>query len=110
MSALVGVAAALTALMVAAAVALTIARMLRGPGTADRAVALDLLGMIAVSGCGLLALGIGNIALLDIGLGLGLVGFISAIAMAGLMARAPQRALRGREAAEDDPAREETPR
>jgi multisubunit Na+/H+ antiporter MnhF subunit len=106
-SGLVGVAGALAAALVAAAVALTVSRMLRGPGTADRAVALDLLGMIAVSGCGLLALAVGNIALLDIGLGLGLVGFISAIAVAGLMARAPQREVRE---AEDAAGREETPR
>ncbi len=97
MSALVGTAAALTAAMVAAAIALTVARMLKGPGTADRAVALDLLGLTAVSVCGLLAFAVGNIALLDIALGLGLVGFISAIAVAGLMARAPQREVRERQ-------------
>jgi multisubunit Na+/H+ antiporter MnhF subunit len=97
MSALVGTAAALTAAMVAAAIALTVARMLKGPGTADRAVALDLLGLIAVSVCGLLAFAVGNVALLDVALGLGLVGFISAIAVAGLMARAPQREVRERE-------------
>jgi multisubunit Na+/H+ antiporter MnhF subunit len=97
MSALVGTAAALTAAMVAAAIMLTVARMLKGPGTADRAVALDLLGLIAVSVCGLLAFAVGDIALLDIALGLGLVGFISAIAVAGLMARAPQREVRERE-------------
>lgn len=91
MSALVGIALSLTAAMVVAAVGLTVFRMLTGPGTADRAVALDLLGLLAVSGCALLALGVGNIALLDIGLGLGLVGFVSAIAVAGLMARSPQR-------------------
>lgn len=99
MSGLVGVAGGLTAALVVAAVVLTVWRMLRGPGTADRAVALDLLGLIAVSGCALLALGIGNIALLDIALGLGLVGFISAIAVAGLMARAPQKEVHEREAA-----------
>jgi multisubunit Na+/H+ antiporter MnhF subunit len=109
MSGLVGVAGALTAALVAAAVGLTVARMLRGPGTADRAVALDLLGMIAVSGCALLALGVGNVALLDIGLGLGLVGFISAIAVAGLMARAPQREVRERDE-EDTATGEEGPR
>lgn len=107
MSGLVGVAGGLTAALVAVAVVLTVSRMLRGPGTADRAVALDLLGLIAVSGCALLALGIGNIALLDIALGLGLVGFISAIAVAGLMARAPQQEVRERE---PDTAEEETPR
>ena len=109
MSGLVGVAGGLTAALVAVAVVLTVARMVRGPGTADRAVALDLLGMIAVSGCALLALAVGNIALLDIALGLGLVGFISAIALAGLMARAPQSEVRERDD-EDTATREETPR
>lgn len=109
MSGLVGVAGALTAALVVVAVALTVARMLQGPGTADRAVALDLLGLLAVSGCALLALGIGNIALLDIALGLGLVGFISAIAMAGLMARAPQGEVRERDDEDTAPGKD-TPR
>ena len=97
MSALVAAAASLAALMVLAAVGLTVWRLLRGPGTADQAVALDMLGLLAVSGCGLLAFAIGNIALLDIALGLALVGFVSAIAVAGLMARAPQPETRDRE-------------
>lgn len=84
---------ALTAsgIMVGIAVVLTAWRMLRGPGVADRAVAMDLLGLLAVAAAALLALGAGHLALLDIGLGLGLVGFVGAIGVASFIERASRR-------------------
>lgn len=77
----------LAGLMLAAAVALTAWRMLRGPGIADRAVAMDLLGLLAVGAATLAALGGGHVALLDVALGLGLVGFIGAVGVAAFIAR-----------------------
>ncbi|GGG40319.1 hypothetical protein GCM10010964_29900 [Caldovatus sediminis] len=84
------VALALSALMIAAAVALASWRMVRGPGIADRAVAMDLLGLLALTGSALAALAAGHLALLDVALGLGLIGFIGAVAMAGFIERASQ--------------------
>lgn len=81
-------------LMLVAAVALTGWRMLRGPGLADRAVALDLLGLLAVAATGMIALVTGHLALLDVALGLGLVGFVSAIGLAGFIERAGARAAK----------------
>lgn len=85
---LVGIAIALAALLLSAAVALTAWRMLRGPGIADRAVAMDLLGLLAVGATALAALAGGRIALLDVALALGLVGFIGAVGVAAFIVRA----------------------
>jgi multisubunit Na+/H+ antiporter MnhF subunit len=81
--------------MLVTAVGLTGWRMLRGPGLADRAVALDLLGLLAIAATGLIALGSGHLALLDVALGLGLVGFVSVIGLAGFIERAGARAAKG---------------
>ncbi len=84
---LLGAAMALAALLLAAAVGLTGWRMLRGPGIADRAVAMDLLGLLALGATTLVALAGGHLALLDIALGLGLVGFIGAVGVAAFITR-----------------------
>lgn len=94
---LLGIALALAGLMVAVAVGLTAWRMLRGPGIADRAVAFDLLGLLAVTGVALAALIGGHLALLDIALGLGLVGFIGTIGVAAFI----ERAARAKEARDE---------
>lgn len=85
---LMGAALTLSALLLAAAVALTGWRMLRGPGIADRAVAMDLLGLLAVGATTLAAVAGGHLALLDIALGLGLVGFVGAVGVAAFITRA----------------------
>jgi multisubunit Na+/H+ antiporter MnhF subunit len=79
-----------SAIMVAGAVGLTGWRMLVGPGIADRAVAMDLLGLLAVAATALVALGGGHLPLLDIALGLGLVGFIGAVGVAAFIKRASE--------------------
>lgn len=83
-----GAAMALSGVMLTIAVALTGWRMLRGPGVADRAVAMDLLGLLAVGTTALVALAAGHLALLDVALGLGLVGFVGAVGVAAFIARA----------------------
>jgi multisubunit Na+/H+ antiporter MnhF subunit len=87
MTGLLGAAVAASALMLGAAVALTAWRMLRGTGVADRAVAMDLLGLLAVATAALVALSAGHLALLDIALGLGLVGFVAAVGVAAFIER-----------------------
>lgn len=88
---MIEIAIALSALMIGAAFALTGWRMLRGPAIADRAVGMDLLGLLAVAAAALLALSSGHLALLDIALGLGLVGFVAAIGVAAFIERASAR-------------------
>jgi multisubunit Na+/H+ antiporter MnhF subunit len=85
---LIGAALALSAMLLATAVALTAWRMLRGPGIADRAVAMDLLGLLAVGATTLAAVAGGHLALLDIALGLGLVGFVGPVGVAAFITRA----------------------
>jgi len=64
------------------ALLLALVRLFRGPGLADRIVALDLLTTLSVSLIGVVALRTGIALQLDIALALCLVGFVSTIALA----------------------------
>lgn len=80
------VAAALIAVL-ALSLALAAWRMLRGPGYADRFVALDMLTAVVVSIAALTALATGRGAFLDVGLGAALINFVSTCAFAAFLAR-----------------------
>jgi multicomponent Na+:H+ antiporter subunit F len=80
------VAAALVAVL-ALALALAAYRMLRGPGYADRFVALDMLTAVVVSIAALTALATGRRAFLDVGLGAALINFVSTCAFATFLER-----------------------
>ena len=62
-------------------------RLLAGPTTADRVVALDLLFAVAIVMCIGAALVSRNAAFLDVAVGLSLVGFVGTIAWARLVER-----------------------
>ncbi|HEX6052432.1 MAG TPA: monovalent cation/H+ antiporter complex subunit F [Gemmatimonadaceae bacterium] len=76
-------------LMVVLAVSLALAgyRMLRGPGYADRFVALDMLTAVVVAFCALTALATGHGAFVDVGLGAALINFVSTCAFATFLER-----------------------
>jgi multicomponent Na+:H+ antiporter subunit F len=82
-------AAVATALIAALAVPLALAayRMIKGPGYADRVVALDMLTAVAVSLAALTAVATGRGAFLDIGLGIALINFASTCAFATFLER-----------------------
>ena len=80
------VASVLTAVL-ALSLALTAYRMLRGPGYADRFVALDMLTAVVVCGAALTALATGRGAFLDVGLGVALINFASTCAFAAFLER-----------------------
>ena len=61
--------------------------MIRGPGYADRVVALDMLTGVAVSLAALTAVATGRGAFLDIGLGVALINFASTCAFATFLER-----------------------
>ena len=82
------VAAALIAVL-AVPLALAAYRMIRGPGYADRIVALDMLTGVVVSLAALTALATGRGAFLDIGLGVALINFASTCAFAAFLERKP---------------------
>ena len=78
-----------TILMVVLALAVALAgyRMIKGPGYADRFVALDMLTGVAVAFSALTAVATGRGAFLDVGLGLALVNFVSTCAFATFLER-----------------------
>jgi multicomponent Na+:H+ antiporter subunit F len=67
--------------------ALAAYRMIRGPGYADRVVALDMLTGVVVSLAALTAVATGRGAFLDIGLGVALINFASTCAFATFLER-----------------------
>jgi multicomponent Na+:H+ antiporter subunit F len=82
--------AALAAVLVAVLalpLALAAYRMIRGPGYADRFVALDMLTAVVVALAALTAVATGRGAFLDIGLGVALINFASTCAFATFLER-----------------------
>ena len=84
-----------TALIAVLALPLALAafRMIRGPGYADRFVALDMLTGVVVAIAALTAVATGRGAFLDIGLGVALFNFVSTCAFATFLER--KRGARG---------------
>ena len=70
---------------VAIATLVTATVLVRGPGTIDRAVALDMLGLLLAAIAGIVALAVGSTAFLDVAIGIALVGFLAAVAVARLV-------------------------
>ncbi len=85
MIAQIGLAIAATLLL--AAMICTGIRIVRGPGSADRVVALDMLGLLGVAAAGLAVLAAGATAFIDIALGVALIGFLATVAFAGFIER-----------------------
>lgn len=81
----------------AVALGLAALRLLRGPTDADRVVALDLVAFLTVAATGLLAIDRGEVAFLDVGLGLSVVAFLGTLWLSRLVVRPGGRApARGR--------------
>lgn len=72
------------------ALLLTIVRLIRGPGLADRILALDMITMLAVGYIATFAIRTGFSLYLDIAISLSLVGFLSTIALARYLLRQAQ--------------------
>lgn len=62
-------------------------RILKGPGYADRVVALDMLTAVVVALAALTSLATGRAAFLDVGLGAALINFVSTCAFAAFLER-----------------------
>ena len=73
--------------VLALALALAGYRMLKGPGYADRFVALDMLTAVVVSLAALTALATGRSAFFDVALGVSLINFVSTCAFAAFLER-----------------------
>ena len=72
----------LAEVLLAAATVLVAIRLARGPTLADRALALDLLGFIAVGFVALVVLRTGETALFDSAMALALMAFLATVALA----------------------------
>lgn len=68
--------------MVVISVAIAFIRLARGPSLADRVVALDMMTVSIIAFCGVYALTTDEVAFLDVGLVLALVGFLATVALA----------------------------
>lgn len=62
-------------------------RIIRGPSLADRAVALDLLGAIAIAFAAAFALAVDEPMLVDVALAVALIGFLGTVAFARYIER-----------------------
>ncbi len=60
-------------------------RLLRGPSAADRVIATDMLGLIAICVAALVAGLTGYRAFLDVAFGIALFGFLAAVAFGALL-------------------------
>ncbi|MGC4365937.1 monovalent cation/H+ antiporter complex subunit F [Hydrogenophaga sp. R2] len=78
-----------TALIVAclASLALATVRLLKGPTSADRIVALDIFLAASVALCVAASLATGRTVFLDVAIGLALVGFVGTVGWARLVDR-----------------------
>ena len=63
-------------------------RILRGPSTIDRIIAVDMLGLIGIAAAALAAVFAGHRGFLDVAFGIAIVAFLAAVAFAGLLERA----------------------
>lgn len=80
---------AAAAVLVAVAFVLALARLVRGPTSADRVVALDLMAALTVGAIALQTLATGALAFLRVATVLALVGFLGTVAFATYLSRRP---------------------
>ena len=69
------------------ALLLTVARLIRGPTLADRILALDLLTVLAIGFIAAVAIRTGFPLYLDIAISIGLLGFLSTVALSRYLLR-----------------------
>ncbi len=82
-----GIGAATAAVLLIVAMLCAGIRIVRGPTGPDRAVALDMLGILGVAAAGIAVVISGWIAFIDIALGVALVGFLAGMAFAVFIER-----------------------
>jgi multicomponent Na+:H+ antiporter subunit F len=78
-------------IILATALLLALVRLARGPATADRVVALDLMATIAVGFAAVYAIAWDAAYLLDIGVVVAIIAFVGTVAFARIVARGESR-------------------
>ena len=79
----------LALILLLAAVALTLVRMVRGPSLPDRVVALDMLAVLSIALIAVFAVSTEQTAFLDVAIALALIGFLGTVAFARYAERRP---------------------
>ncbi|MFI2812693.1 MULTISPECIES: monovalent cation/H+ antiporter complex subunit F [Microbulbifer] len=90
-SPLLALAANIASWLLLLALGLCFYRLARGPSLADRVVALDVLNILAVAYCALLAIASGRAVYLDAAIALALVAFLVTVAFAHFVERSVLR-------------------
>ncbi|MBU0723371.1 MAG: cation:proton antiporter [Alphaproteobacteria bacterium] len=85
---LISIAATISAALIMASLLAVIWRMLSGPTSADRVVAIDLLGLLGVCVASLTAILAGFVAYIYVAFGLAVFGFLGAVGFSMLLERA----------------------
>ena len=92
-------------LLILVALAVAIVRLARGPSLADRVVALDMMTITIISFCGVYAVLVDDVSLLDVAIVLALVGFLATVALARYAERRFKREDEARRSATEEEAR-----
>lgn len=85
------------------ALLLTIVRLIRGPTLADRILALDLITTLAIGFIAAIAVRTGFSLYLDIAISIGLLGFLSTIALARYLLKQAEKRSAGEATGETAP-------
>lgn len=88
---MIEVASEIALLVLGMALALTFARIVRGPALEDRALALDLVSTISVAVAAVVAIRFRSAVYLDVAVVLGLIAFIGTVAFARYLERGEKR-------------------
>lgn len=81
------IAVPISAVLIGIGLAGVVWRLLRGPSTADRAIATDMLGLVGIAVAALMAVAAGHRGFLDVAFGIAVIAFLAAVALAGLLER-----------------------
>ena len=88
--AILQIASRFTLAMLILSVALAFIRLVRGPQSADRIVALDLIAVLIVAFLGAYAIQAGDTSFLDVAIAYALVAFLGTVALARFLLRTPR--------------------
>lgn len=88
---MVQLASRLTMGLLIVSMALTFIRLVRGPLSADRIVALDLIAVLIVAFLGAYAIFAADTSFLDVAIAYALVAYLGTVALARFLLRAPKR-------------------
>ena len=72
-------------------IALALVRLIKGPGAADRVVALDLISMLIVAFLATESIYAGETSFLDVAIAYALIAFLGTVALARFLMRSPLR-------------------